>query len=179
LQNDSGIYKFREWLKVLDNSANHFEDEDEDDEDEDEDYENDIKSTLKMVKDSISDNIIEKWISSDIYAYSKELCVGAGEPQLYELSITIDNNNTENLSDMSFNWTHHTITEQTLYNLFKWLLYKWIIKEEKKELFMSNISNDTDIQFFKVPYKEDMDTIKILNKMWLWTTLLAYDKFFE
>lgn len=130
LLNDSGIYKFHEWLTVLDNYDNesnnqNFEDS-EDDDFEDEDY---IKSTLKMVKDSISNNIIEKWISSDIYSYSKELCVSAGEPQLYELSI---DNNTENLSDMSFNWTHHTITEQTLYNLLKWILYKWIIKYQEK-----------------------------------------------
>lgn len=147
LWNDCGIYKFREWFSII---GDVNQDEDEDD---------DIISTLAMVKNSMRNDCIKQWISTDIYSYSKELCSEAGEPNLYEFSVPTHNLNikTSNLSDMPFDWDHHTITEKTMYNILNWVLCDWIIKNEKKTLSI-NCDNLGDEDY------ED-DSMKILKKI--------------
>ena len=146
LLKDSGIHMIREWFSVI----GYFN---VDEENEDEEYEDDIISTLKMVKDSMSMDSIKQWSSSDIYSYS--------EYKLYELSIPTHHHNikTANLSDMPFDWDHHTITEKTMYNILK-----WIIKDEIKTLSMNSKNTDND---------DYIDNMKTLKKIKEWVDILV------
>ena len=92
-----------------------------------------IISTFKKVKDSMGKDCIsiEKWCSSDIYSYPEKMCSKAGDPKLYEISIPTHHHNikTAKLSDMPFDWDHHTVTDITMFNILKWIFSSGYFQE--------------------------------------------------
>lgn len=189
LWSDCSIYRFREWFSIIGDFNRDKENEENDKNEENEENEYDIISTFKTVKDSMSnvcgryrEDCIEQWISTHVLSYPEKMCIDAGDPKLYEISIPTHHHNikTAKLPDMPFDWDHHTVTEITMYNILKWILRNWIEKEENKiaSIRCGNLRDEEDLEAFAgnssfLRNKDYMNNRRILTKMKEWVDMLV------